>query len=334
MIFSLTNSVGSSLEFLAWGGCVKAINVADREGRFANVVLGFATIDEYLRDHPYFGAIVGRFSGRIARARFSLDGREYVLSANNGRNHIAGGKVGFDKRMWDVEVLSASSARLRYVSEDGEEGFPGTLSVAVTYTLTEANEFRLDYEAVTDKPTVLNLTNHSYFNLGGEGNGSVEDHVVTIRGSRVIEVDAELIATGRFLDVAGTPLDFREPHAIGARIRSSHPLTRFAKGYDCSFLLDGGPDLRPVARAVHPGSGRVLEVETTEPSLAFYSGNFLDGSLVGASGRQYRQGDAFTLEPRHLPDSPNHANFPSTVLRPGDTYRATTLYRFSTDVER
>ncbi|MBB3594906.1 aldose 1-epimerase [Rhizobium sp. BK529] len=331
MLYHLTNSRGISVEFLDHGGSIKSVKVPDRRGAMANVVLGFATEEEYHRDHPYFGALVGRFSGRIARAQFTLDGKQYSLSANTGRNHIAGGFSGFDKKLWNVDLLSNASARLTYRSVDGEEGFPGNLQVAVSYTVTEENALQIDYEATTDKPTVLNLTNHSYFNLTGEGSGSVERHVLTVKADSVIEVDSELIATGRFLSVEGTPLDFRQPQEIGARIRSNHPLTRFAKGYDCSYVLDGGGALRHVANVYDPVSGRILDVETTEPSLAFYSGNFLDGSLIGATGRQYRQGDAFTLEPRHLPDSPNQPTFPSTVLRPGETFRATTVYRFSND---
>ncbi|MBP1848133.1 aldose 1-epimerase [Rhizobium petrolearium] len=334
MKYMLSNDRGLSVEFLDIGGCIKAIASPDRNGQIANVVLGFATEEEYHRDHPYFGALVGRFSGRIARAQFELEGVRYQLSANNGRNHIAGGLRGFDKQLWRVEMLSESAARLSYSSPDGEEGFPGRLDVTVTYSVTADNVLRLDYEAVTDAATVLNLTNHSYFNLGGEGSGSVEGHILTVDASEVIEVDSELIPTGRLLNVVGSPLDFCQPFAIGARIRSGHPLTKFAKGYDCSFVLNGGPELRHVARAYDPLSGRILDVETTEPSMAFYSGNFLDGSLVGASGRQYRQGDAFTLEPRRLPDSPNQPTFPTTVLRPGEKYQATTIYRFSTDSGR
>ncbi len=331
MLHTLTNGHGLRVEFLDLGGCIKSISTPDRQGEFANVVLGFATEDEYHRDHPYFGALVGRFSGRVANAQFELDGQLYELSANNGRHHIAGGKRGFDKQSWNVKILSDSAARLNYTSPDGEEGFPGKLDVQVTYRVTDDNVFQLDYLATTDRPTVLNLTNHSYFNLSGEGSGSVEGHVLTVDSAKVIEVDSELIATGRFLDVAGTPLDFRTPHSIGSRIRSGHPLTKFAKGYDCSFVFAEANGVRKVATAYDPASGRILEVETTEPSMAFYSGNFLDGSLIGASGRQYRQGDAFTLEPRHLPDSPNQPAFPTTVLRPGDRFEATTRYRFSTD---
>ncbi|MBF2714049.1 galactose mutarotase [Agrobacterium vitis] len=334
MLYKLQGRSGLSVEFLDIGGCVKSIITPDRSGHAANVVMSFATEAEYHRDHPYFGALVGRFSGRIAKARFALDGVEYSLSANNGRNHIAGGAQGFDKKIWSVEVLSESSAKLTYSSPDGDEGYPGKLDVSVTYSVTNDNEFQIDYEAITDKPTVLNLTNHSYFNLGGEGSGTVEGHVLTVNADKVIEVDDELIPTGRILDVVETPLDFRTPHTIGARIRSGHPLTKFAKGYDCSFVLDGSKNLRVVARAYDPVTGRILDVQTTEPSLAFYSGNFLNGSLIGASGRQYRQGDAFTLEPRHLPDSPNQPSFPTTTLRPGERYEATTIYRFSTDSGR
>jgi aldose 1-epimerase len=333
MIYTLRNARGSTVRFLERGGSIMSIEVPDRAGAFANVVLGLADEADYERPHPYLGALVGRYSGRIARARFSLDGREVVLAANNGRNHIAGGSVGFDKRLWMVEQSSTSGAVLSYVSPDGEEGFPGTMSVRVGYALSEDDALTISYEATSDAPTVINLTNHSYFNLAGEGSGSIEGHILTIDSERVIEIDEELIPTGRFLAIEGTPLDFRRPRPIGQEIRSNHPLTRFARGYDCSYVLRDGHELRQVAKVVEPESGRCLVVETTEPSLAFYSGNFFDGSLIGASGRQYRQGDGFTLEPRHLPDSPNHPQFPSAVLRPGETYRATTVYRFSSASE-
>ncbi|MBW4083094.1 galactose mutarotase [Paenibacillus sp. S150] len=329
-VFQLRNKRGMYLRFLDYGGAIIELQVPDCHEQYDNVVLGFKDFEDYARPQPYFGAIVGRYSGRIRNARFELDGTEYQLSANNGKNSLAGGFKGFDKAIWQVEA-SASSARLTYTSVDGEEGYPGNLSVIVTYSLTEDNELRIDYEATTDKPTVLNLTNHSYFNLAGEGNGSIEGHVLTIHSDQVLEVDQELIPTGTILSVEGTPLDFRQAVTIGARIRSSHPLIRHAKGYDHSYLFKSSGELSPVARAYDPGSGRSMEVLTTEPSLAFYTGNFLDGSFVGASGRQYRQGDAFTLEPRHLPDSPNQPSFPSSVLRPGEQYRATTIYRFSTD---
>ena len=295
MIYTLRNAKGSTVRFLERGGSIMSIEVPDRAGIFANVVLGLADEADYGRPHPYLGALVGRYSGRIARARFSLDGREVVLAANNGRNHIAGGSVGFDKRLWTVEQASATGAVLSYESADGEEGFPGTLSVRVGYALSEDDALAISYEATSDAPTVINLTNHSYFNLAGEGSGSIEGHILTIDSERVIEIDEELIPTGRFLAVEGTPLDFRRPRPIGQEIRSNHPLTRFARGYDCSYVLRAGLGLREVAKVVEPESGRCLVVETTEPSLAFYSGNFFDGSLIGASGRQYRQGDGFTL---------------------------------------
>lgn len=329
-VYQLKNASGISIKFLDYGGAVTEILAPDRYGRLSNVVLGFDDPQQYLKPQPYFGAIVGRYSGRISNARFELDGAIYELSANNGKNSLAGGFKGFDKVFWHVEE-AGSCARLSYTSADGEEGFPGTLRTTVTYTLTDNNEFRIDYEATTDKATVLNLTNHSYFNLAGEGNGSVEGHLLTIQSDRVLEVDAELIPTGRILSVEGTPLDFRQATAIGARIRSSHPLIRNAKGYDHSYVLSGGPELAFAARAYEPTSGRTMEVWTTEPSMAFYTGNFLDSSMIGASGRQYRQGDAFTLEPRRLPDSPNQPTFPSTVLRPSEVFSATTVYRFHTD---
>lgn len=333
MGFILTGSSGFEVHFLSVGGCVTEIRVPDRAGALANVVLSLPADDDYLNPHPHFGALVGRFSGRIGGACFTLDGVEYQISKNSGRHHIAGGFAGFDKKLWAVDQVDARRAVLKLESPDGDEGFPGNLSVEVRYSVTDGNAFRIDYAATTDRPTVLNLTNHSYFNLGGEGSGSIEDHIVQIESDQVIETDSELIATGKMLDVMGTPLDFRRPRAIGELIRSDHPLTLYARGYDCSYVLRGGPDLRQVAKAYHPASGRMMTVQTTEPSLAFYSGNFLDGSIVGRSGRQYRQGDAFTLEPRHLPNSPNHDHFPSTVLRPGEKYRATTIYSFEVSNE-
>lgn len=328
MAYALSNGRGFVVRFLETGGSVTEIWAADRNGVRANVVLGLPRDEDYEGDHPYFGALVGRFSGRIGEGRFSLDGVDYQLSRNSGRHHIAGGFSGFDKKRWTVDAAGPRSAELRLVSADGEEGFPGRLDVLVRYSVGETDVLRIDYEATTDRPTVLNLTNHSYFNLGGEGTGTVEDHLVCIRSGQVIETDAELVATGALLPVEETPLDFRRPRRIGDGLRSDHPLTRFARGYDCSYVLEG-TGLRPVASAHHPASGRAMTVSTTEPSLAFYTGNFLDGSILGRSRRQYRQGDAFTLEPRHLPNSPNLPHFPTTVLRPGETYRASTLYSFA-----
>jgi aldose 1-epimerase len=331
-IYELYNDRGSSVKFLDYGGAITEINVADRYGKINNVVLGFRDYNDYYKPQPYFGALVGRYSGRIAKARFTLDGIEYQLSANNGRNSLAGGFKGFDKAHWDVKA-SPDSASLTYVSADGEEGYPGNLRTVVTYSLTNDNELRIDYEATTDKTTVLNLTNHSYFNLAGDGAGTIEDHILTIHSDQVLEVDEELIPTGKILSVEGTPLDFRKAMPIGARIRSSHPLICHARGYDHSYIINQTRELNPVARVHEPSSGRIMEVFTSEPSIAFYTGNFLDSTLVGAAGRQYRQGDAFTLEPRHLPDSPNHPDFPTTVLRPGEVFKSTTIYKFTTDAD-
>jgi len=333
-VYQLRNNRGLSMKFLNYGGAVMALYVPDRFGRIDSVVLGFENPEDYGRPQPYFGALIGRFSGRIRNARFTLEGVEYQLSANNGKHSLAGGFKGFDKVYWEVETLAPNVARLTYLSPDGEEGYPGNLKTIVTYSLTDDNEFRIDYEATTDKTTVLNLTNHSYFNLSGDGSGTIEDHVLTIYADQVLEVDEELIPTGRIFPVEGTPLDFRQAMPIGARIRSAHPLIRSARGYDHSYILkhqDG--ELMLAARVYDPRSGRIMEVLTTEPSIAFYSGNFLDATLVGSAGRLYRQGDGFCLEPRHLPDSPNHPHFPSTVLRPGERFVATTIYRFNTDNE-
>lgn len=332
-VYQLSNDRGTTVKFIGYGGAITEINVADRFGRRSNVVLGFRDLKDYYKPQPYFGALIGRYAGRIREARFSLEGTEYRLSANNGKNSLAGGFKGFDKAQWNVE-MHADRARLTYVSQDGEEGYPGNLTTTVTYSLTNENEFRLDYEATTDKTTVLNLTNHSYFNLAGDGAGTIENHILTIHSDKVLEVDEALLPTGRILPVEGTPLDFRQAMPIGARIRSAHPLTRNAKGYDHSYLINqAGGAVTHVARVHEPSTGRIMDVLSSEPSLAFYSGNFLDGAFIGAAGRQYRQGDAFCLEPRRLPDSPNQPAFPSTVLRPGECFQATTIYKFSTDAD-
>ncbi len=338
--YTLTNGSGMRVRILTYGGVVQSIDVPDAHGRSANVVLGFGALEGYLAPNPYFGALIGRFANRIHGGRFSLDGAMYQLPANDGPNTLHGGPQGFDKQVWQASsACDGTSARvtLQHTSPDGDQQFPGVLSTTVTYTLGSTGDLRLDYRATTDRPTPVNLTNHAYFNLSGEGSGSVEDHVLTIRANAYTPVDAALIPTGEIAPVAGTPLDFREPRRIGERIRDDFEQLRFARGYDHNFVVDrpgGDRSLMQAARVEDAASGRVLEVFTTEPGLQFYSGNFLDGSLQGASGRLYRQTDALTLETQHYPDSPNEPHFPSTVLRPGETWASTTVFRFSVKARR
>lgn len=332
--YTLTNTHGMRVRILTYGGIIQSLSVPDRHGKRANVVLGFDNLADYVAKSPYFGAIIGRYANRIGGGTFTLDGKTYHLPLNNGPNTLHGGTVGFDKRVWSASPFTAKhkvGLVLRYVSPNGEMGFPGKLTTTVTYTLTEANKLRMAYRATTDAPTVINLTNHAYFNLAGEGSGDIYNHRLKIRANRYTPVDANLIPTGRIAPVAGTPLDFRHKTAIGKRIRNGFPQLVIARGYDHNWVLNRHPGggLQRAAWAQDPKSGRILTVDTTEPGLQFYSGNFLDGTLVGTSHRMYRQGDAFTLETQHFPDSPNHPNFPSTVLRPGQTFRSTTTYGFS-----
>ncbi|EGX57451.1 aldose 1-epimerase [Streptomyces zinciresistens K42] len=331
--WSLANG-GTRLKVLSYGGVVQSLEVPDRRGRYANVSLGFDDIADYASSSPYFGALIGRFGNRIGKGRFTLDGRTYQVDVNDGENSLHGGARGFDKRVWDVEPFTRGSdvgLHLYYTSADGEMGYPGTLKVRVTYTLTRYGDWRIDYAATTDRATVVNLTSHVYWNLAGEGSGTVENHVLKIDGSRYTPVDAGLIPTGELAPVTGTPFDFRRPKAVGADLREAHRQLLYGKGIDHNWVLDKGISPRPewVATLKDPSSGRTLRIATTEPGLQFYSGNFLDGTLVGPSGRAYRQGDALCLETQHFPDSPNKPAFPSTVLRPGRTYRSSTVHSFT-----
>ena len=321
---------GTRLAVLSYGGIVQSLEVPDRHGRRVNVSLGFDALDPYLTATTYFGALIGRYGNRIAGGRFTLDGHDYQLPVNDGPNSLHGGDAGFDKRVWEVTPSGPAGLTLHRVSPDGEEGYPGTLDVRVDYTLTAEGDLRLDYTATTDAPTVVNLTNHTYFNLAGEGSGSVLGHRLEIAASRYTPVDETLIPTGELATVSGTPFDFRHAKPVGQDIRRNHPQLRRGQGFDHNFVLDKGITSRPRhAATLHdPDSGRVLEVRTTEPGVQFYSGNFLDGSLNGTSGSAYRQSDGLCLETQHFPDSPNQPHFPSTVLRPGQTYRSTTVYAF------
>ena len=333
-IYTLTNSGGMEIAITNYGGVVVSIKAPDRNGKFADVVLGFDTFDAYLNNTPFFGALVGRYGNRIARARFTLDGHEYHLAANDNGNTLHGGLKGFDKRLWqakDVSTKEAPALELTYLSKDGEEGFPGNLSVTVTYSLTPKNELKIDYATSTDKDTVLNLTNHSYFNLAGQGEGNILSHLMMINADRFTPVDATLIPTGELKSVAGTPLDFRKPTAIGARIDADDQQMKFGRGYDHNFVLNRkGGGLILAARVTEPSSGRVLEVLTTQPGLQFYTGNFLDGTIHGKAGKIYPRRSAFCMETQHFPDSPNQPQFPTAVLKPGEHFQSTTVFRFST----
>jgi aldose 1-epimerase len=316
---------------ITYGGIILSIKVPDAKGKIEDVALGFDTLDGYIANPgPYFGAIVGRYGNRIAKARFSLGGVEYKLAANNGVNSLHGGEKGFDKRVWKAKQTGAS-LELTYVSQDGEEGYPGTLTSTVTYTVSEENELRIEYSATTDKETVLNLTSHSYFNLAGQGEGDILAHLVTIHADRFTPVDAGLIPTGELRSVNGTAFDFRKPRAIGDRIGAAEEQIRLGKGYDHNYVLNGaGGGLVPAVTVTEPKSGRVMEVSTTEPGVQFYTGNFLDGTAKGKGGKTYHQRYGFCTETQHFPDSPNRPDFPSAALKPGARFQSTTVFRFST----
>jgi aldose 1-epimerase len=334
--FMLTNG-GTEVAILTYGGIVQSLRVPGRDGKPANVVLGFANLAGYVSASPYFGCITGRYANRIGRGTFTLEGKRHLLALNDGTNHLHGGAKGFDKYVWaarEIRDADGVGLALSRTSPDGEEGFPGTLDVQATYRLTEANELRIDYRATTDAPTVVNLTNHSYFNLAGESSGSTYDHELQLMAANYTPTDATAIPTGEIAPVAGTPFDFTRPHPIGERIRDARSAQIvLGRGYDHNFVLDRvSPDdnsLTLAARVHEPNSGRTLEISTTQPGTQFYSGNYLDGTLVGTGGTVYRQGDGFALETQHFPDSPNQPAFPSTVLRPGEAYTATTVYAFS-----
>ena len=330
--FTLRNAQGVEVVILPWGAVIQSVRIPGRDGQFANVALGFADLATYVTGNiPFFGCVAGRYANRLSGTGFELDGVRYTPSLNVGTLTLHGGNRGFDKHLWDAEAV-ANGVRLTRVSPDGEEGFPGTLTATVTYTLDDDHRLRLDYTATTDKPTVLNLTNHGYWNLAGEGSGSTENHLLTVNASRFTETDASQLPTGVLAPVEGTPLDFRTPARFGERTRQDHPQLRLGLGIDHNFVLDRpewDTSLVEAVRLHDPASGRTLTVLTTEPGIQVYGGNHLHGDLYGTSGRAYRQGDGIALETQHFPDSPNQPAFPSTVLRPGEHFTSTTVFEFS-----
>jgi aldose 1-epimerase len=334
-LYVLRNKSGAEASITNYGGAVVSLKVPDRNGKFADVVLGYDNADGYVSDKSFFGALVGRYGNRIGHAQFLLDDKTYTLAKNNGENSLHGGIKGFNKAVWTAKTLSrkdGQSLELSYLSKDGEEGFPGNLKVSVIYTLTDANALQIEYSATTDKKTVVNLTNHSYFNLAGPGSGDILGHTLQVEADKFTPVDAGLIPTGELRDVAGTPFDFRKPTAIGARIDEDEEQLKLGGGYDHNFVLrrsnEHGESL--AARVVEPATGRVLEVWTTEPGVQFYTGNFLDGTAKGKGGIAYARRSAFCLETQHYPDSPNQPRFPPVVLNPGERYHTITTYKFST----
>jgi aldose 1-epimerase len=327
-VFTLTNTNGVVARLSSLGATLVSWTAPDREGRMADVVLGYETFEGWTNNAPFFGVIVGRYGNRIAKGQFALDGTTYTLARNNAPNHLHGGVKGFDKVVWtatEIQRPEGPSVQFEYVSRDGEEGYPGTLRASVVYTLTDRNELRIAYSATTDRKTVVNLTNHTYFNLAGSGD--ILGHSLTLAADRFTPVDSTLIPTGELRPVAGSPFDFRQATPIGARIDAADEQLRFGGGYDHNFVLNRqSSDLTLAARAVDPASGRVLEVRTTEPGVQFYTGNFLDGTIVGKGGQRYARRTGFCLETQHFPDSPNQPSFPTTVLEPGQTYQSTTVF--------
>jgi aldose 1-epimerase len=332
-LYTLTNTHGIEVRVMTYGGIIVSVQTPDKSGRLADITLGFDTLAPYLAKHPYFGALVGRYANRIGNAKFTLDGKEYPLAKNDGPNALHGGLKGFDKVVWQAQSFQKGAevgVILKYTSADGEEGYPGTVHVTVTYTLNDKNEFHLDYQATSDKATLINLTNHTYFNLAGEGSGNILGVELSLNADHFTPVDATLIPTGKIASVNGTPLDFTKSTAIGARINDTYEQLVLGHGYDHNFVIKRtGPGLALAARAYDPASGRVLEVDTTEAGVQFYTGNFLEG-VHGRHGHIYNRRDAFCLETQHYPDSPNKPSFPSAILRPGQTYHSTTVWKFST----
>jgi len=334
-LYTLTNKKGMEVAITNFGGIIVSLKAADRHGKLDDVVLGYDSLDGYLTNKAFFGALIGRYGNRIAHGKFSLNGSTYTLPKNDGDNTLHGGPEGFNKRVWtakDVSGAKGQALELTYLSKDGDEGFPGNVSAKVVYTLTDQNEVTIAYSATTDKETVLNLTNHSYFNLAGQGTGDILGHQLMIRGDHITAVDDTLIPTGELRPVKDTPFDFTHATAIGARINQDDPQIKVGKGYDHNWVLNSHGAHSPVlaAEAYEPNSGRVLQVLTVEPGVQFYSGNFLDGTITGKGGKVYKHRYGFCLETQHFPDSPNHPKFPSTTLKPGQTYSTITIFKFST----
>jgi aldose 1-epimerase len=333
-LYTLTNKPGATVKVITFGAIVTSLTVPDRQGKFDDVVTGYDSLQGYLKDRSYFGAIAGRYGNRIGKGQFTLDGKKYQVTVNDGENHLHGGKIGFNKVLWTAKTVQDSagpSLQLTYVSRDGEEGYPGTVTLSVTYTLTDNNELRIVYEGTTDKVTVLNPTHHSYFNLSGSFKNTILDHLLMIEADTMTPVDKGLITTGKFLDVTNTPMDFRTPTAIGARINEKFEQLIFGKGYDHNWVLKNyvKGKVRKAAEVYEPKSGRVMTVFTDQPGLQFYCGNFLDGTAQG-KGVSYQYRTGLCLEAQCFPDSPNKPEFPSVTLKPGEIYHQTTIYQFTT----
>jgi len=335
-LFTLKNSQGMIVEITNYGGIITSILAPDRNGKFENVTLGFDNLASYLGGHPFFGALVGRYGNRISKAKFNIDGQEYLLAANNNGNHLHGGKRGFDKYIWSAQIVEQKNGQaleLKHHSDDMDEGYPGNLDVTVIYSLDAENQLTIDYTATTDKKTVCNLTNHAYFNLAGQGNGNIENHMLMINADQYTPVDDGLIPTGEIAPVDGTPFDFRKPKKIGAEIDADHPQIKIGGGYDHNFVLKheaGQGAMQLAATAYEPTSGRIMETFTTEPGVQFYTANFLSGDLKSSDGKTYGKRGAFCLETQHFPDSPNQPAFPSVIVSPGQKYHTTTAYKFTT----
>lgn len=336
MLYTLKNSNGVTVKVTNYGAIITSIVVPDRDGEMGDIALGYDSVEGYMNavDKPYLGAVVGRYGNRIAEGKFTIDGEEYELAVNNGANHLHGGVIGFDKVVWDAKPVGENSLELTYLAKDMEEGYPGNLQCKVTYTLTDDDELKVRYEAVTDKPTHANLTQHTYFNLKGEGNGTILDHELMLNAKQFTPVDEGLIPTGKLVDVAGGPFDFTTAKAIGRDIEEADEQLNFGGGYDHNWVLDKGGKpgaMTLAARLSEASTGRVVEVFTTEPGIQFYCGNFLDGRLKGKSGQPYVFRGGLCLETQHYPDTPNQPNFPTTLLKPGEKYDTTTVFKFSTE---